>query len=647
MISPRLKLLTVWLTLLVLACAVYAAGLSGYWVFDDFHNIVQNPSLQLRGWDKAHLIALLNSSDAGVLHRPLSVLSFYLDVYWFGMSPYAFKLTNILIHLIAGLSFAGMAHSLLQLHRDRSAPDLDPGRIHGIVLATTAVWLVHPINLTGVLYVVQRETSLSAVFTALAIWAYLWARRRQHKGQSAAWILWILTPALMAVGMACKENAALVPVFLFVIELTILDFRSRKGGGRDRQLLAFFAVFLVLPAAMTMALVLRGSPALVGGYAIRDFSMGERLLTECRVLFSYLRWIVAPDLKQLGLYHDDFPVSRGLLQPWTTLPAVSGIVVLAAGAFVLRRRLPWLSFGILWFFAGHLMESSLLPLELVFEHRNYVPLYGLVLGVTASVGGIEMTETRRKAVILVATLVVLLCAGLTSLRASEWRSPLAFAVYEVGHHPDSARAQYEVGAIYTALAMNGEPELAERAEAAMLRSRALDPNSISEDISLAITYTQLKQPDKVHAYLADAADRGAHRLPNAETQAALQTAATFSDDTPHLPFKDMDLVFQGVLSNPHLAANPCYAGNVSNTYALFLQDNDYVPEAMSRMHSALTLCPDLIYSRINYARLLIIYHDIPDALEQMKIIEAANTMGQYSLYVERLKTLIAEAEKRQ
>lgn len=641
--SYRLKLLCAWGALLVLGFSVYAAGLSGYWVFDDFHNIVQNYALTSRVGDQAHLIALLTSSDAGIFYRPLSVLSFYLDSQWFGLSPEAFKFTNILIHLGTGLCFAGMGRSLLNLYREKHAPGWNSQHVNAIVLAATAIWLVHPINLTAVLYVVQRETSLSALFTALAVWSYVWGRQRQQRGRSSVWVLWIVTPSLTLLGMACKENAALVPVFLGVIEVALFDFRL-PDGRVSRQLTAFFSIFLVLPALLAAFLILRGSPALMGGYLIRDFSLSERLLTESRVLFTYLRWIALPDLRQLGLYHDDIVVSRGLLQPWTTLPAVLGIIALLTGALALRRRLRFVSFAILWFFAGHLMESSVFPLEIAFEHRNYVPLYGLLLGTIATLGELATKSNIRRLLILMAVLVVAVFSGLTALRASEWRSPLAFAVYEAGHHPGSARSQYEVGAVYSTLALDGAPELAENAETAMLKARALDPNSISEDLSLAMTYTVLKREEKVNAYMRDAIERGGHALMNAETQASLQAIIAFLDDGKHLPSAEASQLFQAILSNPHAAGNPCFTGNLLNTYALFLQRNGDIPQAMGRMHQALSLCPSLIYTRISYTGDLITYHDIPDALEQMKIIEAVNTWGQYTLYVDRLKAMIAKTE---
>ena len=642
--TRSLKLYGAWCALIILGFAIYTAGLSGYWVFDDFHNIVLNQGLDERIWDWPHLMALLTSSDAGLFHRPLSVVSFYLDNHWFGLSPFAFKLTNVLIHLAAGLCFAGMGRSLLRLYSLRHAPAWDKTKIDMVVFITTALWLVHPINLTAVLYVVQRETSLAAVFTALAVWAYLRGRYRELEGKTSAWFIWVFTPGLTVLGLACKENAALVPLLILAIELTVLDFR-RADGQRSRQALGFLSLFLVLPGLVVLIAMLRGAPALMGGYAIRGFTMGERLLTECRVLFSYLRWIALPDLRQLGLYHDDIVVSRGLMQPATTLPAVVGILSLLAGALALRRRLPLLCFGILWFFGAHVMESSVLPLELVFEHRNYVPLYGLLLGVVGALAAIDMPAETRKLLIAVAALVCLLFAGLTALRASEWRSPLAFAVYEGGHHPQSPRAQYEIGAILTAMVLDGQQQMADAADAAMLKARALDPDSIAEDLSLAMMHTSLGQADRARAYIEDATTRAGKGIPNAESQSSLQAAVTFSSNNKPLPFDAMDALFRTLLDNPRTGTNPCFKGDIMNTYALFLENNHFVPRAMSEMHAALQTCPTLTFVRINYATRLIIYHDVPDALDQIKLIEQANTYGQYSLYIDRLKTMVAETRK--
>src|SRR5579859_3331781 len=397
-------LIAAWCAVLALTIAIYCLGLPGYWVFDDFTNIANNDAMSYP-LDWQHLSAIL-AAGSGYLRRQLSTLSFYLDSHFFGLTPAAFKLTNIGIHVVTGLCLGAMARSLLRLYRTRWQPGLSDARIDWLTCIATAIWLVHPLNLTAVLYVVQRDTALSALFTAAAVWAYLRGRELQFAGNSrASYFFWIWVPLFTLLGIACKENAALTPVFLFVIEFTLLGFKG-KVETKNRELQAFFAIFLFLPACFACILMLRGNNALMGGYVIRDFTLVERLMTECRVLLLYLRWTLFPEPQQLGLYHDDIAVSHGLMSPVSTLPSILGILTLLIAALLLRRRTPLLSLGILWFFAGHLIESTVLPLELVFEHRNYLPLFGLILGVVATIGCSEYARQQTRSLALVAVLLV-------------------------------------------------------------------------------------------------------------------------------------------------------------------------------------------------------------------------------------------------
>ena len=640
--NPRTLLLVAWCAVVALAVGIYCMGLPGYWVFDDFTNIVNNDALSYP-WDLKHIVAMLVTGP-GYLHRPLSTFSFFVDDHLFGLSPEAFKLTNVGIHVATGLTLGAVARNLLTLYRTRSAAALTDLQISWLALTATAIWLVHPINLTAVLYVVQRETALSALCTAAAVLAYLKARQRQLSGDGRlAWLLWLLVPSLILLGIACKENAALTPLFLFLIEFTLLGFRM-KDGKVSRQLLAFYAVFLLIPACLVITLILSGNNMLVGGYIIRDFTLSERLMTECRILMLYLRWIVIPIPQQLALYHDDILISRSLLSPVTTLPAVISVLGLIGAAVAARRRSPLLSFGILWFFAGHLMESSVLPLELTFEHRNYLPLFGLVLGVVAAIGGSSYARQEKRSLILVATLVVVIFSGATLVRAMEWTSPAEFAQSEARHHPNSPRAQYELGSVMMAVVLDGTTQFAQPAADAMLRSRELDRNSISEDIALAVMYNSMKDADSVARYLKDAADRAGTIVPNVETQTSLQAIITYSRAHEKLPFEEVDPVFTKVLANPRTGYNPCFAAGIWNTYGVYLQENGRVPAGMSALHKALLLCPILTDVRINYARNLIGYHDVADAREQVALIEAANRYGRYTPDLDELKKALAELE---
>ena len=176
------------------------------------------------------------------------------------------------------------------------------------------------------------------------------------------------------------------------------------------------------------------------GYEQRPFNMAERVLTESRVLLFYLSLIFIPSLDRLGQHHDDIPISTTLLEPWTTIPSILGIAALITAAVQCRRRYPFLSLGILWFFAGHAIESTILPLEIAHEHRNYLPALGVVLVLTELISRAGVVFRSRSVWAVIPVLVVVF-GGITSIRASQWADYERLHQFEAMHHPNSARAQ--------------------------------------------------------------------------------------------------------------------------------------------------------------------------------------------------------------
>jgi hypothetical protein len=179
-------------------------------------------------------------------------------------------------------------------------------------------------------------------------------------------------------------------------------------------------------------------------YRGRDFTLAQRLLTEPRVVLDYLRWTLLPDLGQLSLNHDDYAISRDLWSPPTTLPALLGIPALLVVAWCCRNRRPLISLGLLWFLAAQLLTATIIPLELVFEHRNYFASLGICLALADLLLVAPTTRSTQRAGTMLAVLFVLFCAGLTDLRAREWSDPMRFSSSEASKHPLSPRATYDL-----------------------------------------------------------------------------------------------------------------------------------------------------------------------------------------------------------
>ena len=213
-------------------------------------------------------------------------------------------------------------------------------------------------------------------------------------------------------------------------------------------------------------------------YASRTFNLVERLLTEGRVLWFYLSLIVLPQLSDFALYHDDIALSTGLFEPVTTFFSCVGIFVACLASLVTARKFPVLGFCVAWFVIGHSMESSVFPLELIHEHRNYFPSFGIIFGLTYLVSTVIGKVENPRATAVAAALAILLLSGLTFIRAGTWSDPVTLALTEAEYHPTSYRSVYAAGRIfYGFYLMRGDQEHYDKAIENLLSAAALDKSA--------------------------------------------------------------------------------------------------------------------------------------------------------------------------
>jgi hypothetical protein len=423
-------------------------------------------------------------------------------------------------------------------------------------LLAAAAWALHPLAVTSVLYVVQRMTSLSALGTLLALVLALRGRALLASGQSARWCLWLGFPLAGLVAVLSKESGFLLPGYLLVIEVTLLTRRSLPEAAA-RAWRRFIAVFVWLPVAAVMLTLPWSLPSIAAGYLHRDFSLGERLLTEARVVWFYARLVVLPDPRQLALFHDDLALSTGWLQPWTTLPAVIGLGGVVVSAVLLRRRAPWLAFAVLFFLVSQLLESSLVPLELVHEHRVYLgmlgPILAAIMGLRPLLAGLG---ARRPA--LLAALPVLLLGVVTGQRALDWSDPLTFVLVEAQHHPNSVRAQYELAGFYGDLAeLSHDAATRQRlfglAETHALHAIDIGPDEVKPRVGLLMVCAQsgcVPPPDTWSRL--EAGLRSGHRTDLLASD-VLSLAQCARDGVCRLPAGPMTALCDALAANPRLS----------------------------------------------------------------------------------------------
>lgn len=500
--NKRYKNLLAALVLILATAAVYQAGLEGTFVFDDISNIVKNKSLVLEDFSLDSLLRASYSSGSGPLQRPLSMLSFALNLEACGLSPSCFKLVNIIIHILCGLVLFLLMRRLMVRYRSLYEPALDNRTLWMIAYGIALLWLLHPINLTSVLYVVQRMNSLAALLTLVGMLFYLTGRDRLLENRQG-WH-WILAGYGMTVpAMLAKENGALLPLFLLLIEIFFYKFQTDTQKNRNCLLVLSLSTVFIPAIAMLLFLIARPE-WLIAKYEFRNFTLHERVLTQARAVWYYISLVLVPSNQRLSLYHDAFVVSQGLLVPITTLLSVAGLIATTLVLFLKRNRVPLLSFGFFFFIAGHALESTIFPLEMIFEHRNYLPGIGLLIPLVyylVSDGFAQKTTRLRRFGLVV---IVILFGSVTFMRAQQWNNPLLLAEMEVRANPDSPRVNYSVGAIYATIydkvPEEYEQEFYTKAISYFSQVNDLDPNNLSGIASKIIIAAKHKNMQKVGSF---------------------------------------------------------------------------------------------------------------------------------------------------
>lgn len=420
--------------LLGLVLWIYHPGITGPALLDDhsslgaLSNLADTPE---QAWD------YVLGEHSGPLGRSVSMATFVLEQLVGEGGTETSKLFNIGLHLLIGAVVAWLFALLL-------APWKTP-RVGLAAVLTTGIWLLAPLQVSTVLYLVQRMAMLSALFTLLSLVCYLYWRRALAARQPR--YIWLLLCGLFLVlGVFAKENALVGIPLILLTEACWLQFGDDRGRTISwlRRLTWGLIVVGVLAACLLLAFYW---DTLLQRYHIREFTPVERLLTQSRILWDYVAQFYWPDLDRLGVYHDDFPLSTSLNEPAGTLFAIGGwLAVLLAAALAWRwpagRRL---ALGPLFFLAGHYLESTVWPLELYFEHRNYLPSVGLALLPLAIYALLAERWRELSRPLLAWTVVALVVfAALTSSQVQIWSKAPLLALQQVNGHSESARANREL-----------------------------------------------------------------------------------------------------------------------------------------------------------------------------------------------------------
>lgn len=415
---------------LLICIFAYFPGLNGPFVFDDFAaiNVLGNQG-GVSDWQTFKTFVF--SFTPGPTGRPLSMLSFLIDGNNWPTDPWPFKRTNLVIHLVNGVLLGALVSKTLMLL------GFEKGDARWVALLSAACWLLHPFLVSTTLYVVQRMTQLSTLFVFAGLIGYLHGRSLLLKKTAKAYLMMTLSIVIFGLlAIISKENGILLPVLIGIFELTVLASRRQQYGALDRR---WTMVFILAPS-VTIVAYLGLSVFSSDFFKImlpRDFSTYERLLTQPRILFDYLQNWFIPKLYTTGVFQDHYIKSTGIFSPITT--AISAIfhIAIITMSVVYRRKWPLIALAILFFYAGHLLESTVLNLELYFEHRNYLPACFLFVPLIAFL----QQKMRSRLFVLASISLMIVLGGFTRYSATVWQDLSSMVAVSAAKAPTSARAQ--------------------------------------------------------------------------------------------------------------------------------------------------------------------------------------------------------------
>jgi len=606
------------IVLLALTFWAYAPGMTGTFQLDDYPNIVQQSALHAENINPASVRRAVQEGSTNILGRPVAILTFMVDYAIAGLEPRQFLGTNLLIHLVTALAVLLFIFRLAQL----------TGLKHAwpVALFATLLWAAHPFNLTAVLYIVQRMTSLAALFVVLAAALYAGYRTLPNPSARRTGAMIVAIGIAMTFGALSKENAALAPLLLVSVEL--LARWTGADHGTKYQRIAFW-VCAGVPSLLLVSYLMLKVPDFSAGYVHKEFSLGERLLTETRAFWFYIGQLLYPRISEMSLYHDSFPLSQGLLSPRSTTFSVLGLVAIGAFVLIMRRRLPWLCFGLIFFASGHLLESTVIPLELVFEHRNYLPSVGLIGGLTLQLSNwVQDQRARMRLVATVAAAVLSVVLLLqTHLRSSIWGAPIEHVEIALNTHPESARVQSAAANLYHQLcegsAVSSPISTTAWCEQAIVHYRNaanIDPENAGSLIRAAalLRKTSHDVPIEMLEQINRRLRHGASAWINYNV-----LYGYLIEDNPDTPFPAHWLANWVEASLANSRTRPLARAAILSGYSQLLFNRMRRPdEAVQAMKQAATLQPDRFDIQLSLAKLYIALGDQQNADRQLEYMRS-------------------------
>lgn len=429
----------------IILLLAYSNSFQSEWHFDDYPNIVNNQNVHLKNlnWDSLKKTFLGRTNK---ISRPLAYLTFGLNWFYYQDKVLSYHLINFFIHLVTSILLFYTLLYLFKTPRLKFTPNQD---VFFIALLSSVFWSLHPIQVQAVTYIVQRMASMATMFYLLGILMYLKGRIEEKQNKKV--LFYCTTVLAFLFALTTKQNTIVFPISLILIELCFFNDLNLYHIKKNLFTIILPIAFIGL---ISIYFFLDGNlDNFLAGYENRNFTLYQRLLTELRVLIFYLSQLFYPVVTRLSITHD-IELSSSFFHPWTTIVSFLIIFFLLAIAKNQIKQRPLISFAIFFYFLNHLIESTIIPLEIIFEHRNYLPslfiLAPIVFGIKKTLNYYYANKKSMYVIISSSLALLLIFFGFgTYIRNMSWATEKALWQDAIEKAPNSARPRQNLATFYT------------------------------------------------------------------------------------------------------------------------------------------------------------------------------------------------------
>lgn len=480
------------ITSVSLISIIYSNTFESPFHYDDYGNIVGHSCIY---WDELSLEnvrKLFGTSGEDVPHgRTLSFLTFALNYYYGKLDVRGYHAVNTSIHILSGLFLYLFIYKTLNLPSLRQSYGQ---RACWIAFASSLLWLSSPVQTQAVTYIVQRMTSMAAMFYLLAFLFYIEGRLSDGRKK---WTLWTLGAVVFVLSTAAKPLSITLPVMIFIYEICFFQGRNFVNILRSRLTYPLIVMSVLLIIAMIYLFNIEEEVPSIG------FGLKERIFTEARIIFYYVSLLIFPLPERMSLIYD-YPLSRTLVLPITTIFSLAALVLLFVYALSNIRKLPYISFFMLWVLVTMMPEALAYRTEPIFEHRLYLP--SMAFFPLMAMGGYliwHRSGINGKRVLMALFFVILTAfSANTYMRNSVWEDGDSIYLDSVRKYPDSISARLIVGTYYMSIRRYDD------AIVHLEKAKELTPMRWDTYRNLGIAYSEKRLYDVASSYLERAIGMG-------------------------------------------------------------------------------------------------------------------------------------------